>query len=224
MTPGKRNWIIGPWSVWRARIFDKPFRHEGELVESLWHTAHQRHPFSQKVEGARIDDHDKGLTYEATIGQGDGQVWLESLTIIANRPGQRIDHALLNGIPTKRIAEQVQLHLAEQQALREQTGSRRAFVIGQESPVVGRTEPPTMDELAELVTAGETRGSLAKLFGVSPSAVDNWLGKARRAGVIKPATTGRPRRPQTVEQSADEPARPNRGRAKKPNQGTENKQ
>lgn len=164
----RRDWSVGTFKRWRSTL-------TGD-------TASPGNPLAEQVRGARITDRDTGLTYEATIGRGQGQVWLDSLTIIA-KPGQRIDQALIRSVPVQRIAEQVALHLAEEDAAGVPAFATRAHR--------GKHDRPTAEEVAHLVAQGESRQTIATRYGVSASAADKWIAQARRAGLIPPATTGR---------------------------------
>ncbi len=176
-------------------------------------TSTRSNPLSREVRGASIEDTELGVVYEATVGKADGRVWLESLTILPQSPGQRIDKALLSRVPAQRIAEQVALHLAAEDADREQYGPRFLGTYGDGERQTPH-DPPTVDQVAALVKAGENRHTIATRYGVTKWAADVWIRKARQAGKIPAARAD--------QQPADKPARPNRGRAQKPNKGTEN--
>ena len=139
-----------------------------------------------KVPGAKITDRDTGITYRATIGIGRGGPWLTTLSIDAG--GQRINSTLLARVPTQALAEAVAEHLREQ----EQTGAE--IVVSQVNRVLG--DVPDLRELAEQYPK-QKRVDLAALYGVSTSTLDRWVAEARRRGHLPPATTGRPRKPQT---------------------------
>lgn len=144
------------------------------------------------MEGARIVDGEAGLTYEATIGTtDDGRRWLSSVTIIAHGP----EHAITNAIriPAYTIAEQMALQLADNAALREQTGDPTAVVIMGSGLRRGAHEAPGVVQIGTDVKAGENRHTIATKYGVSVWTADKWLMKARQAGTVPPATRGRPR-------------------------------
>lgn len=141
-----------------------------------------------KVPGAQITDRDTGITYRATVGTGRGGPWLTYLSILTATPDQRINPTLLARVPTRALAEAVAAHLREQ----EQTGSQ--IVVSQINRVPG--DMPDMRELAEQY-GKHKRVDLAALYGVSPSTLDRWIAEARRRGHLPPATTGRPRNPET---------------------------
>ncbi len=90
----------------------------------------------------------------------------------------------------QRIAEQVALQLAADEAT-ERAHGEGAFDLTTRARR-GPQDPPDLQEVASRVHAGETRQPLAALYGVSVYAVDKWLGRARRAGLLPPPKTGRP--------------------------------
>lgn len=170
-----RNWIVSTWT-----------RHEvNERGESI------------TVPGAKVTDRDTGLIYCATIGTGRGGPWLTYLSILTPNPGtlfgadspeQRINPPLLGRVPTRALAEAVADHLRKH----EESGA--AIVVDQVSRTTG--DRPDLRELAEQYPQHK-RVDLAALYGVSPSTLDRWVAEARRRGMLPPATTGRPRNPQT---------------------------
>jgi hypothetical protein len=91
-------------------------------------------------------------------------------------------------VPTRAIAEAVEAHLREH----EQSGSQ--IVVSQVNRLPG--DRPDLSELAEEYPQHK-RVDLAAIYGVSPSTLDRWVAEARRQGFLPPATTGRPRNPET---------------------------
>jgi hypothetical protein len=171
VTSGDRNWSFAPLgAVTGTGRKGDPYIATGQ-------------PASK---GARITDKGRGVVYEATIEWPAQQASprLTSLTIIPI-DGQRIDQKLIRAVPVQRIAEQVGIYLARQEAgsLLISTGT---YPTSQDTP--------SLQTVADLWHAGERRHDLARRFNVTPSAVDAWLGKCRKANLIPPATTGRPRR------------------------------
>ena len=134
------------------------------------------------IRGARITDRDTGIEYRATVGTGRGGAWLTHLSITVPAD-QRVNHDVLSRTPTKAIADAVA------QNLRETAEADVDAVFTTKVRVPG--DRPRLSELAA-EHSQRTRQELADLYGVSPSTIDRWVAAARSAGLIGPATTGRP--------------------------------
>jgi hypothetical protein len=157
--------------------------------------------FGRAVEerGARICDDEAGIVYEATIGRGNGRVWLTSLSIVLADPRRQIDRELLRRVPAQRIAEQVAMQLAADEA-REAAGptytddGQEVLRIVTASPARrARGDRPSDAELIEdVIVSGLGRRQIAEKYRASLSTVDNWLGPLRQRGEIPRAKAGRP--------------------------------
>jgi hypothetical protein len=146
--------------------------------------------------GARIYDDEAGLIYEATIGRGNGRVWLNSLTILATEPGRQIDRDLLRRVPAQRIAEQVAMQLAADDAEQPRytdDGQEVLRIRGAMPARRARGDRPADAELvADVIAHGMGRRQIAEKYRASLSTVDNWLTPLRRRGDIPRAKAGRP--------------------------------
>lgn len=171
MTSARRNWSLGPFTAWRSQLGSGT-------------TVSRDNSLAIPIRGARITDVDRGLVYEATIEREGGRIWLSSLTILTTRRDQQIDNETMRRIPAQRIAEQVALQLAAEEAAGNAVFTTR--------PHTGKHDTPSPEQVAHEVKAGATRQTLAIKYSVSISAADKWIGRSRRAGLIPPATTGRP--------------------------------
>lgn len=141
--------------------------------------------------GASVVDFDTRTSYRATIGRGEGAVWLESLSI-EHVDGAPVDRETLRRVPVQQIAE------ATAQCIEENREPGTIVIRGGEVRVpsdVGNR--PSSEELAVLMREGHNRRTLAAKFYRSLSTVDDWIGKARREVpelMPPPGKGGRPRK------------------------------
>lgn len=133
-----------------------------------------------RVPGASIRDPKRGVTYNVTATGSEGRVWLRSVELLVDDPSKQPD-PITYRVPSQLLADAAALHLAQtegkQDAAAVVTDEHGNVVVEVEEP---RSGPPSTDELAALVKAGETRRTLAARFGRSVITVDGWLAQARR--------------------------------------------
>ncbi|WP_353357949.1 hypothetical protein [Intrasporangium sp. DVR] len=147
--------------------------------------------------GAQVIDREAGVTYRATIARTSrSAAHLTSLQIDVP-PGARIDGRFLASVPTERIAQAVAQYLDA--AAESGPGD---LVILPPAAVRGRGFVPDLDELAARYrdpsrTRADVVAEYESEFGVSRATVDRWISKAREAGLIPAAQTGRPSKKQT---------------------------
>lgn len=152
--------------------------------------------------GASIHDHDQRTTYRATVGRGEGAVWLESLQI-EHTDGRPVDRADLRRVPVQQIAE------ATAQCIEENSEPGVLVVRDGELELDAdrRTDMPSSEELAALMREGHNRRTLAVRYSRSLSTVDDWIGRARREVpelMPPPGKGGRPRKKQPKTSSSDQ--------------------
>lgn len=194
MTPAvQTNWKLWPWSAHSAddealqeaslldaatvegmfaKIADVPADATAivKINAGMLRTLLAAHHRSATVRGAEITDPDRRVSYRATIGRGDGRVWLRSVEIIPDDPDP---DARVWRVPHQAIAEAVALQLAEE----DRVAANGWFQVGPNRIGDGI---PTPEELAELLRRGENRHTIAARYDRSTSRVDDWLRAARR--------------------------------------------
>lgn len=171
-----RNWQAFTWT-----------RHEDRTDPATGTTT------THGVDGVRIVDADRGIAYSATItGTSEGPR-LRTLEVDPTERGEVIDTAALRRVPTVALANYAATFLAEREAA-EDRGEALLWVGvgGMKYPSKGKPSP---ELVAEMLTRGETRHTIARGFDRSPSTVDEWIREARRT---VPGTPGarRGRKPQ----------------------------
>lgn len=144
--------------------------------------------------GASVFDQVSGVVYRATITRKGRNPYLSSLQIDAPSGG-KIDGRFLASVPAERIADAVAKYLDAKA-----DHDPDAWLILPPGAVKGRGFVPDLDELAQRFRDSKRSDLVAEYtaeHGVSRSTVDRWISKAREAGLIPEATTGRPRKLQT---------------------------
>lgn len=172
-----RNWQAFPWT-----------RHEDRTDPDTGATT------THGVDGVRIVDADRGISYSVTLaGTAEGPR-LRTLEIDPTEQGGQIDAAALRRVPTVALASYAATFLAERDQAAEDHGEVLLWVGpgGMKYPSEGKPSP---ELVAEMLKAGETRHTIAAISKRSPSTVDEWIREARRT---VPGTPGarRGRKPQ----------------------------
>lgn len=205
-----RNWFVAPWHLPSAGTPPEVrTAHLREIRDALSElpgdgTAHVRvgvlrelvrfalQDLEPGTPGASIHDFDNRTTYRATIGRGEGAVWLESLSI-EHTDGAPVDRASLRRVPVQQIAEATAQNIEE--------NSEPGVIVIRDGEVElasdRRSVRPTSEELAALIREGHNRRTLATKYGREVSTVDDWIGRARREVpelMPPPGKGGRPRK------------------------------
>lgn len=145
------------------------------------------------LDGGAVTDLATGVTYRATIAHKGRNPYLSSLQIDAPE-GVKIDSRFLASVPTDRLADAVAQYLDA--ATDAGAGD---LVILPPQAVQGRGFVPDLEELAaKFQEPGRKRAEVVDEYGaeygVRRATVYRWISKARDAGLIPEATTGRPRK------------------------------
>lgn len=216
-----RNWLVAPWrrssGSSRAEVRPDDLR---EILDALSDSPDDGKAqvrvgllrelvraaladFDEPGElGASIHDYDTRTTYRATIGRGEGTVWLESLSI-EHTDGAPVDRASLRRVPVQQIAE------ATAQSIEENSEPDVLIVVrdGEVRLPSDVADMPSSEELAALMREGHNRRTLAARYHRSLSTVDDWIGRARREVpelMPPPGKGGRPRNTAPKTSSSDQ--------------------
>lgn len=172
MTPIQSQWSVVPWTRYDTEPPDRALiataEVDGRAVEMFepmdpeWHRQHARH-------GAQIHDHDRDVTYRATVDErGD----LDHLTVEVHG---FIDDNALRRVPVARIRSAVLEQVA--QAAREDEGVLSFLLPG------GLTERPDLGEVARLLHEGKDRAWFHAQWPEpewNKRTVDGWIYRARK--------------------------------------------
>lgn len=136
----------------------------------------------------RVNDTANGTIYDVCIGHDDdGEPYVSSCAVYATKHGQRIDR-----FPARQLAQYAARHFAN-----EDDEQRPLTHEGRNDDDALRR--PTDEEFAAAYIDLRKRGTanvreeLAERYDVTVHAIDKRTRKARNAGLIPPARTGRPR-------------------------------
>lgn len=141
-------------------------------VPEAWLSAHRRL-------GVEIHDHDRGVTYRATVNPERPQE-LDYLETIARG---HIDDNVMRRVPVERIRQEVLTHLAAQQ----RAASGEVIITAPGGLADGLPGP---EELAAHMAQGWGRRQIATHYGANLRTVDGWIRRARQARPdIMPAPT-----------------------------------
>lgn len=124
--------------------------------------------------GVAIHDAEKAVTYVVAVAGAEGRVWPASVQVVLDDPTQQPDPSVWR-LPAQRLAERAALDLARWSDAPAEADSDSLVIVTDSRP-----GPPSTEELAALVAAGESRRTLAVRFDRSVVTVDGWLAKARR--------------------------------------------
>ncbi len=174
---------------------DQPVSMPAGLVLALLDYADPPRPDTPGVPGAEIIDLDRGLVYRATTVATPQGPKVRSIEV--RTQGDRpLTPALVRATPLQAIADEVAVLAAARQSASPTT----LIVDDGTGPAGGLELPsdtdgvPTSEEVAALLRAGETRRTIAARYERSVTAVDKWIGRARRErpDLMPPKRTGRP--------------------------------
>ncbi|MDP3969107.1 MAG: hypothetical protein Q8Q02_12590 [Nocardioides sp.] len=213
MAPIQSSWSRGPW--WRyttepptfstrvARDLSK--RIEGcpddasvtitaALLRDL--LAHVLPPEDGRP-GAEIHDHDRHVTYRATVDPATSD--LDHLEVIVHG---WIDDNAMKRVPVARIRREVLAQVAADAQARAEEGHGEVFTLvlpgGLTEGDGTRYAPPPLEEVAQLMRKGLDRHALAERYGRPVRTVDGWIRRARQQMPDQmPARTSGRRRPNT---------------------------
>lgn len=151
-----------------------------ERLDPEWAAKHRRH-------GAAIHDHDRGVSYYATVDPD--RLELDYLSVEAHG---HIDENVMRRVPVQRIRREVVRHyLAQQKAEAEKPGSFLFTPPGGLTDTRSKGQAPSLEEVADLVNSRNfDRHALAAHFARSVRTVDRWLTQARKAGLIQSSEPG----------------------------------
>lgn len=186
--PLHTSWSVVPWGRYDAdppdfppRTLTTPDGHRWEVREPMdpaWHANHW-------CEGVQIHDHDRGVTYRATV---DDRGRLDHLEVICSE-GAAIDENVTRRVPVDRIRRVARVHVnAQRNAGPDEIvftlpGGVR-FNPGRLTPD-HRGDKPPLEELADrMIRLGEGRQELAAHYGRKVRTVDGWVRQAREHGFI----------------------------------------
>lgn len=193
MVPIHTHWSVTPWQRYDAepppetepRRVPQPDGSTllvSEPLDPSWRQSH-------RILGAEIHDHDRDVTYRATLGER-GQ--LDHLEIVARG---HIDEGIQRRVPIERIRRTVSEHLQAQAAAQAEHGPD-TFVITPPGGLVDPTrkgEVPDAEEIADLMADhGLDRHALAARYRRPVRTVDRWITNARNMfpDRVPPATRG----------------------------------
>lgn len=185
-----RNWFVAPWSPPRGgtpEIKVKTLKALQEGISQVPEDSQALVPvrilrklvnfaldsFDRGTLGALIEDLDTQTRYRATIGRGDGKVWLRTLEV-QRTDGGKVDREAMRRVPVQQIAEAVAQSLEEN--LDPDTIVIRNGDVRLPSDV---GDMPSSEEIATLMRAGHTRRTLAARYSREVSTIDDWIGRAR---------------------------------------------
>lgn len=118
--------------------------------------------------GAEIHDHDRDVTYRATV---DAQGALDYLSVEVRG---HIDDNAMRRVPVARIRRQVLAQVAAQA----QAGGDRVLTLSLPGTLSDR---PSLEEVAALMAEGRDRAWFHAAYpSVPPRTVDGWMTRARR--------------------------------------------
>lgn len=185
MTPIHNAWSVWPWSR-----FDEPepandYGNQGTatlpngVIADLvprnpegWEDQHRRN-------GVRIHDHDRKVTYYATVDQRGK---LDHLVVEVNG---FIDENALRRVPVRRIEQVAHNRALELRKAREEaTDGKEPFLVGLPGHLTEPAKPggvPSAEEIAELMTTrGMGRQQLARHYQRPVRTIDGWIRRARK--------------------------------------------
>lgn len=175
MTPLQDEWSVWPWWRYDAELPDTEGTVTGtdgvryvisEAIDPAWAALHRR-------EGASIHDHDRGVTYNATV---DDRGQLDYLEVIIDN-GRMIDDNAMRRVPIATIRRVVLDHLASAARARAVEGDD---VITLTLPG-GLSSRPSLEDVAKLMREGYDRPALHAMFpSARPRTVDGWMRRARQ--------------------------------------------
>lgn len=176
MTPLESRWSVVPWTRYTAEPPNSApigtAEIEGVTVDVFdqmdpeWHREHVRH-------GAQIHDHDRDVTYKATINQR-GE--LDHLEVIVHG---YIDDNTMRRVPVARIRRVVLEQVGEFARVRANHGEG---VLSLVLPG-GLTERPDLEEVARLMREGWDRKRFHEAWPEPDwphRTVDGWMRRARQ--------------------------------------------
>jgi len=196
MTPTYSAWSTAPWGRYDTEPPALPTRtittpdgqtwEVSEPVDPAWHREHWH-------EGAEVHDHDRGVTYRATVDPRTGR--LDHLEVVIDGGG--IDDNALRRVPVERVARAVRVQVNADARARAEDGPE-TFTVGLPGSLRREGDKPALEELADRMTRlGEGRQELAAHYGRNLRTVDNWIREARQSIPEQMPAARRGRRPQT---------------------------
>jgi hypothetical protein len=174
MNAQQDTWSVWPFSRFDAEEPERERRVKGsdgkwhvvlDPLDPAWVAKHQRH-------GSRIHDHDRAVTYEATVDERGRLDYLR----VTFESGRLIDENAMRRVPVATIRRVVLEQHRERAALGDQADEVLSFVLPG-----GLRERPTLEEVAELMGQGYDRPALHAMYpNVNKRTVDGWMVRARR--------------------------------------------
>jgi hypothetical protein len=181
MTPIHTSWSVLSWFRYDAdppavptRTMTTPDGQTWEFQESMsqeWARVHMRR-------GAEIHDHDRNVTYRATVDPETGD--LDHLEVIVKG---WIDDNTMRRVPVNRIRREVLKHVAADAEARAQEGEEVITMTlpGGLADPADRGIVPPLEEIADLMSRyGLGRQELAARYGRPVRTVDGWIRRARQ--------------------------------------------